>query len=416
MAAVESVQFFQFDAEGNMYVFEPGTGCTGQATLVKPGDEMIFNKTVQFHDDSKVIKEPALEIKSTCDSAVHCIASSSQRSFHEPLKQVDLEELKHKKFAPETMKKVNWVVQMFKEWRSVRNKSAEYELITCDLDRKHTITVESIVFALTRFITEIKKIDGNDYPSKTLYEIIISFQFYLETLGFAWKLLSQEVFKEVKFTLDNIMKLHAEQGIGGHCKQAEVLTATHEEYLLLINLLGTSNPEQLLTTIIYIVGKGFALRAGKEHRVLRIPLFDSQFQFLQDEEGQWFIRYKEDVGLKTNKGGLKHRKIDTKELDLYPIDEEAKCPFRIFLFYLSKLPTGRKCCSLYLQAKKNYTPDVWYLDRPVLVNRLHDNIKELCSKAGFPGFFTNHSLRSTAATRMYRCQVDEQLIQEITGH
>ena len=146
------------------------------------------------------------------------------------------------------------------------------------------------------------------------------------------------------------------------------------------------------------------------------PLFDLQFQFLQDEEGQWFIRYKEDVGLKTNKGGLKHRKIDTKEVDLYPIDDETKCPFRIFLFYLSKLPTGRKCSSLYLQAKKNYTPDVWYLDRPVGVNRLRDNIKELCSKAGFPGFFTNHSLRSTAATRMYRCQVDEQLIQEITGH
>ena len=187
MAAVESVQFFQFDAEGNMYVFEPGAGCTGQATLVKPGDEMIFNKTVEFHDDSQVMKEFASELKSTCDSGVHCTAPSSQRSFHEPLKQVDLEELKHKKFVPETMKKVNWVVKMFKEWRSVRNKSAGYELITCDLNRKDTITVESIVFALTRFVTEIKKIDGNEYPSKTLYEIIISFQFYLETLGFAWK-------------------------------------------------------------------------------------------------------------------------------------------------------------------------------------------------------------------------------------
>ena len=34
--------FFQFDQEGNMYVFEPGAGCSGDARLVKPGDEYIF--------------------------------------------------------------------------------------------------------------------------------------------------------------------------------------------------------------------------------------------------------------------------------------------------------------------------------------------------------------------------------------
>lgn len=37
-------------------------------------------------------------------------------------------------------------------------------------------------------------------------------------------------------------------------------------------------------------------------------------------------------------------------------------------------------------------------------------------KAGFDGYFTNHSLRATAATRLYAAGVDEQLIAEKTGY
>lgn len=40
----------------------------------------------------------------------------------------------------------------------------------------------------------------------------------------------------------------------------------------------------------------------------------------------------------------------------------------------------------------------------------------MCKEAGFDGFFTNHSLRATAATRLYAAGVDEQLIAEKTGH
>lgn len=36
--------------------------------------------------------------------------------------------------------------------------------------------------------------------------------------------------------------------------------------------------------------------------------------------------------------------------------------------------------------------------------------------AGFEGFFSNHSLRATAATRLYMAGVDEQLIAEKSGH
>ena len=40
----------------------------------------------------------------------------------------------------------------------------------------------------------------------------------------------------------------------------------------------------------------------------------------------------------------------------------------------------------------------------------------LCAAAGIGGFKTNHSLRATAATRLYQSGVDEQLVMERTGH
>ena len=40
----------------------------------------------------------------------------------------------------------------------------------------------------------------------------------------------------------------------------------------------------------------------------------------------------------------------------------------------------------------------------------------MCKNAGLPRHYTDHSLWSTAATKMYQHDLDEQLIMEITGH
>lgn len=40
----------------------------------------------------------------------------------------------------------------------------------------------------------------------------------------------------------------------------------------------------------------------------------------------------------------------------------------------------------------------------------------MCKQCGIEGFKTNHSLRATAATRLYASGIDEQLVMERTGH
>ena len=60
--------------------------------------------------------------------------------------------------------------------------------------------------------------------------------------------------------------------------------------------------------------------------------------------------------------------------------------------------------------------DVWYTAVAIGHNSLGNTVKRLCDSAGVLGYFTNHSLRASTATRLFEAGVDEQLIMLRTGH
>ena len=72
------------------------------------------------------------------------------------------------------------------------------------------------------------------------------------------------------------------------------------------------------------------------------------------------------------------------------------------IFYLKPFPQPQSGC--------------WYFNRPIGHNILRDTVKRLCGSIGLEGFFTNHSLRRTCATRLFQKGVEEQQIMSITGH
>ena len=182
------------------------------------------------------------------------------------------------------------------------------------------------------------------------------------------------------------------QGIGISVKQAEILMAMDEDLLWSLGCLGTSHPQQLLNTVIFSIGKGFALCAGQEHRVLHGLPFNSQFTFMRDPDGEVFLCYTEDIGLKMNKGGLKHHKVNTKTMDLYGTENPDRCPLRAIVKYLSLLPKNRTCTAFYLQPWRKWFGKAWYMNRPAGVNTLQNAVREMCHNAGLPGYYTNHSL------------------------
>ena len=210
------------------------------------------------------------------------------------------------------------------------------------------------------------------------------------------------------------MKIKSKDNIGGAKKQALPITEEEEDTLWSKNVLGDDTREKLLYTLVYLMGLNFALRGGEEHRNLRRGE-RSQLSLRESEQGK-FLNYTEDTS-KANQGGLKHRKVQKKSVQAYEnIQHPDRCIVKLYEKYISKCPGSDKCDAFYLRPRLKPNEDVWYAAQPLGRHKLATVVSTLCNDEGLHGYRTNHSLRTSAATRLYQAGVDEQLITEVTGH
>ncbi len=192
-------------------------------------------------------------------------------------------------------------------------------------------------------------------------------------------------------------------------KQAEVITIEMEEKLWNNGFLGNDNPRKLFVTTFYLIGLNFALRAVKEHHELAVD----NFQF-ETVNGVRCLRFTENLS-KTNQGGIRDIKKKRKSVLAYPNEiQPERCICKIYEKFISVRPPNKT--ELYLKPLEDSTKPIWYSLQNIGVNKLRNVVKDLCKSANFTGFFTNHSLRASAATRLFNCGVEEQLVCNITGH
>lgn len=224
-------------------------------------------------------------------------------------------------------------------------------------------------------------------------------------------------FVRLQFTLDNVMKAHAKQGLGQK-KSAQIISVTDEEKMWNDGILGESNPDQLRDTVMYLLGINLALRGGEEHRSFRCPGHNSQLQILMDSKGQKYLQYDQDFKHKTNQGGLMSHVSKLKSIKVYRSTDMMRNVVRLYKKYVKLLPKGQTNAALYKYSasKRQLSPCQWYSDKPIGINSIKKVIKKLTEAAGLTGKFSNHSLRVTCATRMFAAGVDEQVIKSFTGH
>ena len=110
------------------------------------------------------------------------------------------------------------------------------------------------------------------------------------------------------------------------------------------------------------------------------------------------------------------RSKSSKVVYVYRTSDKNRDPVTYYEKYCRLLAPTCSSKKLYSRCKKFHTPSQWYCDQPLGINKIKTAVKEMCKQAGVQGKFTNHSLRATAATRMYDNQVPEQIIKETTGH
>ena len=103
-------------------------------------------------------------------------------------------------------------------------------------------------------------------------------------------------------------------------------------------------------------------------------------------------------------------------MDLYASDNPDMSSLHAIIKYLSLLPKARSCTAFYLQPHRKWFGKASYINCPAGINKLCNIVREMCHDAGLSSYYTNHYLCSTAAMKVYRNRVDEQLIIKNTGH
>ena len=78
----------------------------------------------------------------------------------------------------------------------------------------HALEKSDVEYTLRRFVVEVRKANGDDYPGKTLYTLLVLLQFKLEKHGYHWKILNDDEFLSLRNTLENLMKERAGRGLG----------------------------------------------------------------------------------------------------------------------------------------------------------------------------------------------------------
>ena len=109
------------------------------------------------------------------------------RSFSdEKMKELQKETIKKRTFV-----KIKWAVKVFSDWQTNFLSSSDtfdVRVYESDIDRVDLLEKESFEFSMCKFLSEVRKVNGDEYPGKTLYHMVVSIQKHLVTKGKKWKL------------------------------------------------------------------------------------------------------------------------------------------------------------------------------------------------------------------------------------
>ena len=332
------------------------------------------------------------------------------------------EELKKIKLKKNSESKIKWAVNAYTDWCNQRLLTYNFDvgIYEANLEELPSLTKENFQHALCHFIPEVTKVKGEGpYPGKTLYQMVVALQKYLQINKMFWKLVDGQEFYDLHNVLDNVMQERTAMNIGVVKKQAAIISYEMENFLWEHGFLGEDEPDKLYNTVLFLLGINVFLRAIEEHYNLRREMENeaSQLSFENDSKGVPCLVYREDTVSITHDGGLNDMRRERKIVWVYPSTDINRYPVRLTKKYLSLCPKSyTKKKFFYLKSLDCKTPKQWYGQQVVGTQTLSKVVKELMQIAEIEGFFTNHSLRRTGGTCLFQAGVSRKLIKEATSH
>ena len=117
-------------------------------------------------------------------SDAFAVAGSPKKcKYKDPLDLQELEKLMETCYAENSEWKVRWAVKMYSERRlhALNMECSDDHLANADIHNVNTLDKSALCFSLSKFVTEVIKVNREDYPPNTLKELIYSIRMYLHS-------------------------------------------------------------------------------------------------------------------------------------------------------------------------------------------------------------------------------------------
>ena len=92
--------------------------------------------------------------------------------FRAPISSDECRRFEDSWVSDASRRKWNWVLIIFEEWRETRNEAVLKVDNSGEPVLNQRMSDEDLDFFLARFVAEVRKEDGQEYPGKTIYEMI----------------------------------------------------------------------------------------------------------------------------------------------------------------------------------------------------------------------------------------------------
>jgi len=148
--------------------------------------------------------------------------------FAPPMSDSEVQQAKKFAVPRRTQKDTLWCISLWKEWSEARNSRVE-EQIPSDICK---LSNHLLQHWLSRFVLEVRKKYGMEYPPDTLYHIVCGIMRFLRQNGKPEvEFFKGQLYADFQSTLDAEMKRLKQAGIGSDKRQPEPLSQEEEELL-----------------------------------------------------------------------------------------------------------------------------------------------------------------------------------------
>uniref|UniRef100_A0A8C7WBZ0 Si:ch211-266o15.1 n=1 Tax=Oncorhynchus mykiss TaxID=8022 RepID=A0A8C7WBZ0_ONCMY len=229
-------------------------------------------------------------------------------------------------------------VKAWKNWVLQRNKRFDCEFAKDP--SKSMVLKEDVLqcnsselsYGLCRFISEVRRPNGQAYPADSIFYLCLGIQQYLFENGRIENIFTDVLYH--KFTMEITMMLHFWRPT--LLPSGYLHSRVEEEYLWDCKQLGAHSPFVLLNTLLFFGTKLFQFKTQSQHRRLSFANFTHCTRVTKNGKSA-FLRFRpcQDTLLALPA----KRKLDEQDGDMEMsenTENPLRCPVRLYEFYISK--------------------------------------------------------------------------------